>query len=794
MKAFSADIFTEKTKASLREEAYKIIKSDPTTINSVLEFDDFLVENQLQYNRQKYISLLEAQRKGLEVIDEGFGSTLAITLLISFVIGFIGSLLGLFKGTKTVTFRVPINGGGSGGSEDFKTYTIAPYLGADKLPCNNPYININLKEIKGTPVSIIKQMAENKTIEITQYTYPSMNIVSGNVNNVLNDGLMDMAQSISSDIGAVFEGGQFNKEDIIERSKNNIDRCKEFKKILGDISSEQMRGSEDMVNINAKDYLTKRFEWFKGYSNGWKFNDIVENTYNSLVNGTANMSKYIKESEKNKEKYDAEVYNAVMNSAREFMTTIAVLSSKSTTAYQNYYNMVKKEIIQMNKVVESLATVGSSDESALFESVYYQNSPVLQEYMFGKGIISGVEDEMQFNEFYNAVNDTLASFTLFEHKLETKIVNEEALVFAEMSISDYERFNKLQNLNEDFKNKVSTAWNNVIIALQKIFEKFMEKLTANFTTTKNYLDRYKTIIMKQPFNNYQLTMQNVFSGMERVMKASVPQLDYARLATLDGFNAVFRDIVKGIPFNNDNNIKPSMDEVQDVSTANTWFKSYFCLTDHEIKYTGKQFQQSISDIYEFLYDIRKTRNKINSDLKDLKATADKLSKQAGVDAPKADETQQNANEKPVEAPAEGKAPSTNNTDANKESVYSYLYQKYFTLNEYGVLVEVDINQPANSNTNANNGYGTKNLQNVRSNDNADNSGVKTGDKDTVTDKIKQYVDVCSSMLKSKMTACEFIRNEFMTVIRQHVQDHLPKSANKPAESQQPPQQPADQQK
>ena len=91
MKAFSADIFTEKTKASLREEAYKIIKSDPTTINSVLEFDDFLVENQLQYNRQKYISLLEAQRKGLEVIDEGFGSTLAITLLISFVIGFIGS-------------------------------------------------------------------------------------------------------------------------------------------------------------------------------------------------------------------------------------------------------------------------------------------------------------------------------------------------------------------------------------------------------------------------------------------------------------------------------------------------------------------------------------------------------------------------------------------------------------------------------------------------------------------------------------------------------------------------------
>ena len=80
--------------------------------------------------------------------------------------------------------------------------------------------------------------------------------------------------------------------------------------------------------------------------------------------------------------------------------------------------------------------------------------------------------------------------------------------------------------------------------------------------------------------------------------------------------------------------------------------------------------------------------------------------------------------------------------------------------------------------------GANKVQNIADNKDADNSNAANDKKSDVDDRLKIYTDVCSSLLKSKMSAVEFARNELMTVIRKHVQDHI----NAKPQAQQQPQQ------
>ena len=110
-------------------------------------------------------------------------------------------------------------------------------------------------------------------------------------------------------------------------------------------------------------------------------------------------------------------------------------------------------------------------------------------------------------------------------------------------------------------------------------------------------------------------------------------------------------------------------------------------------------------------------------------------------------------------------------------VYSYLYQTYLTLNEDGILVEADINSGAQAKA------PSSTMKNVAQNQNDDTKQIQGADKSVADTKIKIYVDCCSAMLKAKMSACEFIRNELMQIIRHHVQSYIGPQANQQTQSQ-----------
>lgn len=368
-------------------------------------------------------------------------------------------------------------------------------------------------------------------------------------------------------------------------------------------------------------------------------------------------------------------------------------------------------------------------------------------------------------EFYfQEMDDTMARYHIRHTEYEVQAINEEALIFASEA-TDYEKFQKLQAVNEAIGNKIKRIFYNTIAKLKEIFAKFMEKLRGNFTSTKNYLDKYKDIILKKPFrNNNKYETQDLVRGINRIEKTSVPQLDLTAIDSnlLDDPAKFFESKVKpadgGAEWNNANKDQA------------TFWKAYFCMSSHNMVYTGTSFQNNaLKPCFDFLYDIRKTEKVIKKSIKDIDDTITRVMKSAGADYNKPDDN------------ASGDQQST-----NKESVvWSYLYQKPFIL-ENGILMEFKVvpntdDQQQGDNNTADQSFSQR-MSNVDKQEGEGPDNVAAGKQNArpvIDTRCNTYVTVCSTMLKAKMSACEFIRSESMGIIRAHVQSYIGQTSSEP---------------
>lgn len=810
MKAFSPDIFTEYTQASLKEEAYKVINQNPETIRSLLEAEDDSILMEMDARREMYLSLLESQQQDLGIIDEAGLGGKVIALIIAGIVAVITAVIALISGKGG-------GGGGGGGSipspaevakksqdlvkglakaekntndaiKSSDTYknldSILNGKDADKILSDvdkighrgkkdhdnlgsdyhryddidrvsidqrvyrkvhsignyNPYWGRDDSMLNNVTNATLKKIAENTNVEVVKYTLPNKNVATGELDTI--DDLITLCKDLKAAYHDLFEFNPDTDTESVNEAISNFKRNME--NVSGNIAAINFTGSEETVTMNAAKYLQEEREWL----------NVVGQQKIEVNNLTASKKLYDLRSEMmsvrseandiNPEKTNKEMFAEAQSMAAKLKGLVVDLMKKISSAYNTYWTMALEDLDQMYNVSINLGKIGNKSESAIFESEYYQNSPELQEFMFGRD--TTIDESVVFAEFYQAIDDTNTRMSIYRHRTEMKAMNEEALIFAETGISDYEKFQRLQAVNEALGNKIKKAYYNTVAALKEIFRKFMEKLTANFTPTKTYLDRYKKIILGTPFNNYELKIQDMPTAIERIERATVPQLNYNALAQqAPDFGTFFGEVKKDLPENGDPKIKQS--DVQTVGDANEWFKSYFCMQDHELNTNGKWFQQNVKNFYDFLYDINKINKSIRDSLKSIDDTVTSITKTAGS-------TQQ-------------------------EAVYSILYQKWFTLNENGVLVEVEVKAPENpaapqGGQQQQTGEQTpaNKVQNIKQNDDADNSNAKNDARGDVEARLKIYTDVCSSLLKAKMSAVEFVRNELMTVIRKHVQDHI----------------------
>lgn len=647
----------------------------------------------------------------------------------------------------------------------------------NKLYLINPYMTNDSDDFKinSTTVRDLKQIAANTTVTITKYTYPNRDLCSGNIPSISD--LVSISTKLRSLFYDLFE---FDEENDGERFDKEIDTISDKIDTISDnVSQINSSGDKSEETTNAQAYLSQKFEWFKSYDGRTiRFENISSNGASlvDLRNALSDLYAYINKIDLNTT--DQARFNKAMTVANKLKSTIMSLSAKVHSAFNTYWTMVEKEIKQINRVCNDLSKMGGKNEVTIYESTYYQNSPELQEYMFGRGI---QDMDSGIHEFYQMVDDANTRLSIYVHQNQMRAMNEEALIFSETSLSDYEKFEKLQAVQEALGAKIKKGYYNAIAALKEIFRKFMEKLTANFGTTKAYLDRYKNIILQSQFANNQYKTQDLLLGIDRIIDSACPAMDFNKLMipAANEVNTFFTQFVKP----NLKNLNMTKDKLPDDGSGmqgiNEFFKTYFCMQGHDVVITGPQFQKEIKQYYDFLYDIRKINQTIKRSLDDIDKTAANVMKKAGVNV--ANPPTPTEGEAPA-APAAPATPAPAPTVQPAESVvYSNLYQKWFTVNEHGVLVEAEKISNDNTNTPA---TPANRVQNVQAKGDSDDSDrIKDNPRSTIDAKVKVYVDVCSSMLKAKMSACEFIRNECMQIIRDHVKSYVG-GGGQPTEQQQ----------
>lgn len=668
----------------------------------------------------------------------------------------------------------------------------------------------------GTHEVFLKAVKSHGNVEVKNPKFPDLDLCAGNITAVKY--LVDLTNIMKSAIHTIVELGM----DYVAKADNE--------------------NSEELEKIMAEDLGPQMAEFEKKYGDfddniNFNFDDIKESLNNAvsidpftfLSNDHFKNSKQVgtQPNEYGKIQVQYTTFPKPVNliELRKSMQGCIDEANKITYAVNNdkQHDMVKslnEKIKEMRKGCIELANVISSacrfyrdaevtllneiDKTAKViynegrdEKEKLESSQLLFDVPTSKAIYEysssfyEYQHQMTDNDFYNEMSyqtnaisidemtdniaDTLTRASILTHKYQMRAMNEEALIFSE-NISDYEKFQRLQAVNEALADKVKRGWYNAVAAVKEIFRKFTEKLTANFTTTKNYMDRYKNIILNADFNpNDTYKTQDLDKGIDRIYDDMVIKLNFNDVVTTDFstvgqcFNIFF---TKGMGASAGPNVKIPGENAS-IGDINEYFKTFFCMQGNDHTYTGKEFQQHIKKFYDFLYDIRKINKSIKDGIREVEDNANRIMKQAGLDVNKpAANTATDQTAAPQTAPAAAQpAPAA-------ESVYSILYQKYFTLNENGVLVEADINNAGSGTNRAVNNVGKGNTED-------DTQTIRNTEKGTVDTKVKAYTDICVSMLKAKMSACEFIRNELMQIIRNHVQAHI---GNKAANPQQPQQQ------
>lgn len=362
--------------------------------------------------------------------------------------------------------------------------------------------------------------------------------------------------------------------------------------------------------------------------------------------------------------------------------------------------------------------------------------------------------------YIREMDDTISRFNIRRHEYEFEAIGQESMIFASEA-TDYEKFEKIQAVNEAIGAKVKKIFYNTIAKIKEIFAKFMEKLRANFTTTKNYLDKYKNIILEKPFSDDRYKSKNLSDGISKIESIAVKRLNLTdmkdNMDTLDG------------AFGNCFTSTPNVGQF-DLTTADgqgKYWKTVFGMEGNDMDFTGKQFQANIKQYWDFLYDIGKTEKTIKKTIKDIEDSVNAVMKQAGADVDK----------------------------PNQESVYSYLYQKSFVLKN-GILTEMeklgsDNPQPASTGDNpaagdnAQQSYSQR-MKNIEGDDKTDDNKdiAKKSGRPIMDTRCNNYAICATTMLKAKMSACEFIRSECMTLIRAEVQKYIGGGTNQQAQPQQ----------
>ena len=418
---------------------------------------------------------------------------------------------------------------------------------------------------------------------------------------------------------------------------------------------------------------------------------------------------------------------------------------------------------------------------------------------------------MIFPELKNTNEDFISidssSLFLYEAEymeyLDTKISNQNNLFRA---INRYTGMTEGASMVmlESVGDKVKSKWNKLVEFVKTMVSKFMESITNILLNEKNYLEKYKDIILKKPPKSdmkYSYTGDYKI-GIDRLINTELPLFNYAAMAESlkkEGDYPVIQEIIlKDKAFTYD----------ADKSVASN-FKDYFIAADKGTS-SGTFDQLKMVDLYNFCMNFKKMEDVVKKDQTRLNNSSSAIQAAMADEIRKAKAAATDAAHKPVEEnPQDGgnaqdttKAPIKVNRDTSKNMKISTGAKQqqqqtgteqqgqgqpkpgeessvYSTngLNAFSEKVDVTNSDATKSMST----YSDENKKNDNAEANAKGAAgelTKDGKPVTEEDAIKEvdalvskWTNICRNLIGAKLTAVETIAKDYMTIIRNHVRSY-----------------------
>ena len=361
-----------------------------------------------------------------------------------------------------------------------------------------------------------------------------------------------------------------------------------------------------------------------------------------------------------------------------------------------------------------------------------------------------------------------------------KMISAELIMTESTTLKTKER--KLTALYEaKISDKIKSTWNKFIDFINSLFAKFGESITNIVSSYKDYLVKYKDIILSKRFK-IKLTKAlpgDYNTGVNRCNDVKIPVFQYndqnMKVLLSDDDEQIVRLIIKDSSF-----------EYDQARNLNDILKDYFLGIDKGIIDDLDNLKRE--DMYNFCLNADKIQSTQKKDMNALKSTTsvieraitnevNKVNKEAYImelGFKKNDSSQPNST-----ATASGQSTDQNNNQNNTATTSGQSTDHNNNQNKEAgkdnVAKAGSVNtSPINSSLDDNYKGTTKEDDYKQDGQQAANDGQDAGD---IAKAFDAWRKVCQAVISAKMTAQQAILKDYMGIIRAHVRSYVGKQDN-----------------
>ena len=350
--------------------------------------------------------------------------------------------------------------------------------------------------------------------------------------------------------------------------------------------------------------------------------------------------------------------------------------------------------------------------------------------------------------------------SLWESYIQNKIKCEEKLAKAlmEEQIITESAYSNIMAIQEaKLSDKIKAKWKKFIAFIKGVAARFMESITNILYDEKEYLEKYKDIILKKtPKADMEYSYTgNYKEGINRLINTELPIFDYDKFKKkleAEGNGELVDKIMQGKNFHYD-----------DGQTLAEQFKSYFLDYDAG-QQQGKFSDLNMTDLYNFCYNFNKVKGIVDKDMSRLNAST------RAIESAINKELNSNTVTDTAAKTTDDKANGNDQKTSTEESAV------FFEAEENTDSKDKPEGLKIKDSTDATSKMTTTSDASTDDKDLAAKTGAtaaQTTNKGTedITKAADKWIEVCSPLITAKMTACQQIAKDYMAIIRAHVRSY-----------------------